>query len=271
MALNRKKKHEEHENHERWLVSYADFITLLFAFFVVMYAVSRVDVKRVTAAAQSVRWAMHLEGTGGVGAPPIFEGTPSEGGCMANLGPSPWSTPQVKKAMELLRRRLERRIGAMLMSRSLEKAVSVEEENGRLAVRLATTAMFDPSQASVRPEALPVLDAVAEELLALGRPIRVEGHADDAPISSERYASNWELSTARAAVVAAYLEAAHHFAPGKLSAAGYAASRPVAPNDTAEGRQANRRLELVIELEPGDVMKLAASQPVGEPTPTSVR
>jgi chemotaxis protein MotB len=146
--------------------------------------------------------------------------------------------------------------------------VTVEAENGRLAVRLATTQMFGASQVSVRPEALPVLDAVAEELKALGRPVRVEGHADDAPISSERYANNWELSTARAAVVAAYLEAAHHFAPGKLSAAGYAASRPIASNDTAEGRQANRRLELVIELEPGDVTRLAEGESI---TPASVQ
>ena len=76
----KKKHHEEHENHERWLVSYADFMTLLFAFFVVMYAVSRVDNKRLVQVQESIRWAMHFSGTGGTGALPIFDGPPSEGG-----------------------------------------------------------------------------------------------------------------------------------------------------------------------------------------------
>ncbi|HVE83273.1 MAG TPA: flagellar motor protein MotB, partial [Myxococcales bacterium] len=208
------------------------------------------------------------QGTGGVGAPPVFEGPISEGGCVANLGSSPWSAPRAKKALDLLRRRLQQRIGRMLVARNAEKTVTVEAENGRISIRLATSQIFGASQASVRPEALPVLDAVAEELRSLGRPIRVEGHTDDRAVSSERYANNWELSTARAGVVTAYLEAAHHFEPGKLSAAGFAATRPIAGNDTPEGRQVNRRLELVIELEPGDAMKLAAAQEI---TPTSVQ
>ncbi len=78
--MARKKHEEEHENHERWLVSYADFITLLFAFFVVMYSVSRVDNKRLSQAAESIKWALHMAGTGGVGQLPVFEGPPSEGG-----------------------------------------------------------------------------------------------------------------------------------------------------------------------------------------------
>ena len=84
-----KRKHEEeHENHERWLVSYADFITLLFAFFVVMYAVSRVDNKKLTQAVEGIRWALHTAGNGGTGALPIFEGPPSEGGCRVAPGAS---------------------------------------------------------------------------------------------------------------------------------------------------------------------------------------
>src|SRR5687767_15788648 len=83
------KKHEEHENHERWLVSYADFITLLFAFFVVMYSVSRVDNKRLTQVTNSIKFALHFKGSGGLNQMPMFEGPPSEGGCVTNSGSSP--------------------------------------------------------------------------------------------------------------------------------------------------------------------------------------
>ena len=88
MSGRRHKKHheEEHENHERWLVSYADFITLLFAFFVVMYSVSKVDNKKLSQAAEGIRWALHMSGTGGTGAMPIFDGAPTEGGCKVNPG-----------------------------------------------------------------------------------------------------------------------------------------------------------------------------------------
>src|SRR3954462_5380126 len=96
----RRRQQEIHVNNERWLVSYADFITLLFAFFVVMYSISRVDNKKVIQGATSGQWALHYHGTRGVGAMPIFEGPPSEGGCAANTGPSAGSTPAAKKAVE---------------------------------------------------------------------------------------------------------------------------------------------------------------------------
>ena len=130
--------------------------------------------------------------------------------------------------------------------------VIIQNEPGKLAIRLAATRFFDPGFSALRPEALSVLDAVAGELSPLGLPIRVEGHTDDGQPASGRYKNNWELSSARAATVAAYLEAAHPVAPQNVYAAGYAASRPVADNKTAEGREANRRIELVLEVNAGD-------------------
>src|SRR4030042_1620008 len=114
-----KKKHEEHENHERWLVSYADFITLLFAFFVVMYSVSRVDNKKVQKAAASIKWAMHMSGTGGVGQMPIFDGPPD--GTIADLGGG--GIPPAQAAAEGIRRQIENRIRPFVIQKADRKSV----------------------------------------------------------------------------------------------------------------------------------------------------
>ncbi len=255
--MARKHKHEEHENHERWLVSYADFITLLFAFFVVLYSVSRVDNKKLAQAATSVQWALHYKGTGGVGAMPIFEGPPSEGGCAANTGPAAASSPQAKKAAENLRRKIEKRLKPLLQDKKTASAVVVETANGKLNIRLSAARFFDAAQAALRPEALPVLDAIAEELAGLNRPVRVEAHTDDSPVKG-KFRNNWDLSAARAVTVVSFLEAGHQIAPAMLAAAGMGGSRPLVANDSAEGREANRRVELVVELTSADLLNSEA-------------
>jgi chemotaxis protein MotB len=254
--LAKKKHEEEHENHERWLVSYADFITLLFAFFVVMYSVSRVDNKRLAQAASSIRWALHFEGTGGVTTMPLFEGPPSEGGCSANIGAG-GQPPKNKKAqqVDLLKNRLEKKLRNLLTDQ--KTVVSIEAEGSRLAIRLGASRFFDPAAAVLRPEALPVLDAIAVELKALDRPIRAEGHTDGATLFSQRFRTNWELSAARAATVVGYLEQAHRFRPASLAAVGHGSTVPVRSNETPEGREANRRVELVVELDPDNPISFA--------------
>jgi chemotaxis protein MotB len=248
----RKQKHEEHENHERWLVSYADFITLLFAFFVVMYSVSRVDNKRMQQAANSIRWAMHHAGTGGTGALPIFDGPVSEGGGPALDSGGPPRQARQLKAIELLRKKIERRVKAFLMERHTTSAVLVSVEGRRLTVRLAATEFFDQGQAALRPQVLAVLDAIAAELVAVERTIRVEGHTDETPTTGDRYRNNWDLSAARAATVVSYLEAAHRARPALLQAVGLGSAHPVSTEATAEARERNRRVELVLELDPSD-------------------
>ncbi len=250
--MARRKHEEEHENHERWLVSYADFITLLFAFFVVMYAVSRVDNKRLIQAAESIRWAMHYSGTGGTNALPIFEGPPSEGGGPALQSGSPQTIERQRKAIEMLRKRIEGRIHTFVMERSGPPMVSVTIEGRRLAVRLAATEFFDPGQAALRPQCLSALDAIATELIPFERLIRVEGHTDETPLGNERWRNNWELSAARAATVVTYLEQAHGARPELLAAVGLGSSHPLAPGDTPEAHERNRRVELVLELDPRD-------------------
>ena len=249
----KKQKHEEHENHERWLVSYADFMTLLFAFFVVMYAVSRVDNKRLIQATDSIRWAMHHAGTGGTGALPIFDGPPSEGGGPALRSGSQNPEPE-KRQIEMLRKKIEKRIRPFVMEQQQQSVVSILVEGRRLTVRLAATEFFDPGQAVLRPQALPILDAIAAEIIPLQRMLRVEGHTDETPIGGERWRNNWELSSARASTVVTYLEAAHAAQPGLLAAVGLGSAHPLSTGTTEEARTRNRRVELVIEIDPGDEM-----------------
>jgi chemotaxis protein MotB len=248
----RKKKPEEHENHERWLVSYADFITLLFAFFVVLYSVSRVDNKKMQQAVKSIQWAMHHSGTGGTGALPIFEGPPSEGGGPALASGSMNPQQAQQRAIEMLRKKIERRIRPFLMERNATSSVTVAVEGRRLTVRLAATEFFDAGHAALRPQVLSVLDAIAMELVPLERIVRIEGHTDETALGGDRYRNNWDLSAARAATVVTYLEAAHQARPELLQAVGLGSAHPVTREGTAEARQRNRRVELVIELDPQD-------------------
>ncbi len=244
---------EEHENHERWLVSYADFITLLFAFFVVMYSVSRIDNKRMVDVVKSIKFAMHFKGQGGVDAMPIFDGPASEGGCMANMADADRPSQKQIEAIEAMRRRMEKKFKGFLLEKpGMTTSVTLHVEGRKLMVRLSVARFFDPNAAAIRPEVIPVLDVVAEELARLHRPIRVEGHTDDTPALSSRYRDNWDLSASRAASVSAYLERAHRIPGNLLSAAGYGDTRPVASNDTAQGRELNRRIDLVIEVRTTD-------------------
>ncbi|MBL8913521.1 MAG: flagellar motor protein MotB [Archangium sp.] len=259
--MAKKHKHEEHENHERWVISYADLVTLLFALFVVLYASSRVDTNKLAQASESMRWALHFKGEGGVNKLAIFRGPPTEGGCVTNLGSTPPNSSQQKKLVEDARRKLEKALKPWLMHKEKNPTVSVEIENGKLRLRLSAMRFFDPASAALRPEALAVLDAIGSELEAGSSLIRVEGHTDDGAISSSKYRSNWDLSAARAATVVSYLEQGHQIDPVRLSAAGLGSSHPLVSNDTPENRELNRRIEIVLEIPPQDPRAYQPTQP----------
>jgi chemotaxis protein MotB len=251
--MAKKQHHEEHENHERWLVSYADFITLLFAFFVVLYSTSRVDNKRMQQVVRAIKFAMHFKGTGGLDKMPIFEGPPSEGGCIANVGADKKTKSEEVHKVESIRRKIENKLAGYLQNRPQDNnTVVFQTEGKRLIIRLSAARFFDPSQAAIRPEVLPILDAIASELVELDRHIRIEGHTDDAPVGTSRYRDNWDLSASRAAAVASYIQRAYRMDGKLLSAAGYGATRPLQPNDSPAAREANRRVEMAIELGAAD-------------------
>ncbi|MFZ5439594.1 MAG: OmpA/MotB family protein [Myxococcota bacterium] len=259
--MAKKHKHEEHENHERWVISYADLVTLLFALFVVLYASSRADTNKLAQASESMRWALHFRGEGGINKLAIFKGPPTEGGCVTNLGQSGAASTMQKKLVEDTRRKLERALKPFLLRQEKNPSVKLEVENGRVRLRLAAHRFFDPASAALRPEALAVLDAIAEELADTEQMIRVEGHTDDGAITTTRYRNNWDLSAARASTVVSYLEEAHGISATRLVAAGLGASHPVVSNDTPDNRELNRRIEIVLEVPPQDPRAYLPSPP----------
>ena len=251
--MAKRQHHEEHENHERWLVSYADFITLLFAFFVVLYATSRVDNKKMVQVVNSIKFAMHFKGSGGIDMRNLHEGPPTDGGrCRATrMGTEQRPRTKLQEKAEVLRKRIENRLRRFLQTRP-ETHVQIEVDKDKLAVRLSASHFFDAKQAAIRPEMIPVLDVIAGEMVSMGLPMRIEGHTDETNLASPRYRDNWDLSSSRAAAVASYIQHAHNMDGKLLAAAGYGSTRPLGDNGTPSGREANRRVELLIEFRPPD-------------------
>jgi chemotaxis protein MotB len=230
----RKKKHPEHVNHERWLVSYADFITLLFAFFVVMFAVSQVDSKRVGRFTEAFSKAV------GINVFPL----PGEGLLVG--GPTPTGDPQentTSQTSELdgLREALDR----LSQTSGNLQGLQVFRRRNELVLRLPEGLLFDVGDARVNEGRAGMLKAIAPELISRPLEIRVEGYTDDRPISTGRYHSNWDLSTARATAVMVIL-AGQGLPPERLSIAGYGEFHPVVPNTSEDGRRQNRRVDLVV-------------------------
>jgi chemotaxis protein MotB len=257
--MGKRHKHPEHENLERWLVSYADFITLLFATFVVLYALSQADLAKFKDFAKSVRAAFNqksavLESSGGVmqGDPDASILKSSGNSILDKLMPRYPENAQVEgstKPLENMITDINKHIAALNQG-SGESVETVElklQERG-IVVRFPSNLFFDSGRAGLKPEAYPVLDKLVETLQesGAGRVIHVEGHTDNQPITTAVYPSNWELSSARASSVVRYFIRKHKFDPKNMAAVGYAESRPLGDNKTVEGRQQNRRVDVVI-------------------------
>jgi chemotaxis protein MotB len=250
----RKKKHAEHVNHERWLVSYADFITLLFAFFVVMFAVSQVDTNKVGRFSESVRAASKWQ---------LFEDQATApvsaiSNTIGNENEKIVSEEQKQNARDL----------AILIKEILQESMA----NGRMSVidgpdgviiRLNDTAYFPSGQAGLRADHLKDLEALAKVLLRLPNHVRIEGHTDPRPIATAIFPSNWELSAARAASMLRFLSSAG-VPEERLAIVGYADRRPIVSNDTEGGRKKNRRVDIVLLRAPTDPGATSASAPQPE-------
>jgi chemotaxis protein MotB len=275
MPRKRKKHEEEHENNERWLVSYADFITLLFAFFVTMYSVSRVDGKKMGSAVESLQRAL-----GSVIAVQItqrdagvFQVNHTPG--MVSITPIQGAKGRLygdRESFEKLAKELKTKVDKVSADKT-QDAISnqikfVLEKRG-LVIRVSEHLFFKSGDASIQPAFIPVLDVLGETLETVPNHVRIEGHTDSVPINTARYPSNWELSTARATNVLRYFLSRFNFTPENLSATGYAEFRPVDSNDSLEGRFQNRRVDFVIlsgkEMESEPQIESPAPQPK-EPT-----
>ena len=231
-----KKKHEEHENHERWLVSYADFITLLFAFFVVMYSISSVNEGRFRTVSESIKAALHP-----IVSPPATP-TPFQVG---NNKPSS-IVPNVVPSRDMAVRRLQQALKTLQASVRPETVQVTEPGDNTIVLSLPELVFFESGAATLRAEALPFLQSLAEALIELDRQIKVQGHTDNVPMRSAQFPSNWELSAIRAVMVVRALGELYGVPSQNLSAVGYADSRPVTDNQTPENRAKNRRVEIVV-------------------------
>lgn len=239
MSRGGRRKQGEHVNHERWLVSYADFITLMFAFFVLMYAIAMKDKERLKAIADSVRAAMGAQVKGAdVDAPAEVGASPSPA---VSASPSP-APLDLQSMAGVLTEALASEGGGP----DFGDRVHVGLDERGLVIRLSASAFFDVGHAEVKAAALPLLDHIAAVVRGAGRSIRVEGHTDATPVASDDHATNWELSAARATWVVRYLVAKHGFDPKRMGAAAFAENQPLAPNDTEAGRAKNRRVEIVV-------------------------
>jgi chemotaxis protein MotB len=229
----RKHKCAKPENHERYLITYADLITLLLVFFIVLYAGSQEDSKKFAILAEGLRSAFNnVSDSGGGGNSPVFTGS----GAVNAGGLSPAQDFQSIEAI----------IQRVAQERGLMDRINLRMEPDRIVIGLNNDLLFASGSALLRPSAGPVLDAVAEALRGRPNEIRIEGHTDNVPISTIEFNSNWELSSARATAVLRRLVDEGRLTPDKLFAAAYGDTRPRADNATAEGRAANRRAEIVI-------------------------
>ncbi len=229
----------DHDNHDRWLVSYADFITLLFAFFVVMYAVSAVNEGKYRILANALGDAFGKTGSGDLPVPQLAS------------TPLP---PEVKQRTLKQQQAIEEQAHMTDVARNLldvmgplvkEGKVRVTQSRRGVSIEINANVLFEPGRAELEPRSLEVLRAVAATLSNEPFSLEITGHTDNVPIRNSAFASNWELSAVRATSVVRLL-ADNGIAPERLYAIGREASQPIAANDTPEGRARNRRVELMI-------------------------
>lgn len=229
----------DHENHDRWLISFADFVTLLFAFFVVMYAISAVNESKYRVLASSLGDA--------------FGKTPSREVPVPQL-PNQTLPPEVQQRTLKQQQAIEEQAHMTEVASNLldvmaplvkEGKVRVTQSRRGVSIEINANVLFAEGQSTLEPQSLNVLRAVAQHLSKEPFNLEITGHTDTIPISNSVFPSNWELSAMRATSVVRLL-AENGIAPARLFAIGREASQPIASNDTAEGRARNRRVELMI-------------------------
>jgi chemotaxis protein MotB len=250
VSRRRRHAHEHEASHERWLVSYADFITLLFAFFVVMFASAYRDNQAIIRISHAIHNGFQSLGafSGGDEKHAVaYSKLPREGAAPPQAALE-LDTPQKNAAaastrdLVELRRQLEAAMGDEMKKQEVELRVTPEG----FVISLHELGFFDSGQATLLPGASQKIDRIARILSRQGFEIRVEGHSDNQPIHNTQFGSNWELSTARAMSVLELLIGDAGFDPTRVSVAGYGQYRPIADDATAEGRRENRRVDLVV-------------------------
>ena len=237
-----KRKHE-HVNHERWLISYADFITLLFAFFVVLFSTSQSDRKKVQQVEYSIHSAFQTMGVFALasGTPnPQAAGGPSNASII--MGDDLDASPKTMADLTKMKSQLD----TLLSTEIAHKTVSVKVGRDGLIISLRAAGFFESGSAKPILTSKHTLLAIGSALAITPYDVRIEGHTDNVPIHNGAYQSNWELSTGRATELTQLFIENNHLVPAHLSAAGYAEYHPIASNATEAGRNRNRRVDIIV-------------------------
>ncbi|UOF91353.1 OmpA family protein [Fodinisporobacter ferrooxydans] len=246
----RRRKREKPQNHERWLITYADLITLLMIFFVVMYAMSKIDMAKFMTLSESLNQALyasdkiqlHNLGTTAL----LAAQNAKEGNQHGNesdktkVDSQSFQTGQQQKLEQLYQQLKE-----YITQNHLENKISIQDQMRGVQVTLKDVVLYDTGSATLKQDGIHVIQNILPFLKSVNNPIVVEGHTDNIPIHNSRYPSNWELSVARAVNVVHYLANAG-IDPSRMSATGYGEWHPVVPNDNEADRQKNRRVNIVI-------------------------
>jgi chemotaxis protein MotB len=250
--MARRKRQEEHENHERWLVSYADFITLLFAFFVVMYAISQVNEGKYRVLSNSLTVAFNKPDSP---ASQLIKGETAASAGPPKLIDLPWRDVRQVQAFQQQQQQRQQQAQQMKdMAVELKQSlanlieggqVRVTESKRGIAVEINASLLFPVGSATLDARSSETLAGIARKLANTRNLIQIEGHTDDTPISSPQFPSNWELSAARAGTVVRLFQA-NGVAPERLVAIGYGEMRPIEANSTEQGKARNRRVAIQI-------------------------
>lgn len=238
---------EGHDNKERWLLTYSDLITLLMIFFVVMYAISDTNTKKLAALAHSLTRALIgteasgiFQGDGTSMLPGIPEVSPSgpSGEAASSKGEGQGSSLSLDQVAQDL--------GRLVSSSGLGQQITITQEERGIVVRMAETVLFPKGSAELTPEARELIGKVGKMLAPLPNYLRIEGHTDNLPIYNVNFKTNWELAAARALTVLHVLINESGISPERLSATSYGEFRPLVPNDSEENMAKNRRVDIVI-------------------------
>jgi len=231
MNMQRRKRQEEEEKRDNatWLCTFNDLMTLLLTFFVLLFSMSSLDFKKMKTFQASLQGALGI----------LESGEMTEFGVIEQIEPR---RDNERSELDSEQEDTEAFVDAI----SVELGIDVSVTERAWTIVLEDTVLFESGRADINPEAHTILDRIAAWMNKVHFPIRIEGHTDNVPVHTERFPSNWELSTTRAVNVLKYLISAGGVAAPRCSAIGYGDSRPLYPNDTREHRRKNRRVEFVL-------------------------
>jgi len=236
----KRQKHDGHVNLERWLFSFAVFVTLLFIFFLILFSMSAVDAQKFQALKES------------------FSEVTGSGASLVMPAPGSTTTPSTDRNTGKTREKnriaaeqekfeeIKEKMEQYTQAKGLDKNVKVNMDQNGINVTITGTILFANGDATLQPQAKQIVKDMFQFINSIDNPIRIEGHTDNVPIHTAQYPSNWELSAARSMNLVRYLAEEYNMKPARLSGAGYGEYHPVAPNNTPENRAKNRRVEIMI-------------------------